>query len=59
MLPGILTVQEMCPRSACNSCGATQIDEILDKLQAWQELVPSEGGESRTEDVRDEALTLL
>ena len=49
----------MCPRSACNSCGATQIDEILDKLQAWQELVPSDGEESRTEDVRDEALTLL
>ena len=47
----------MCPRSKCNSCGATQIDEILDKLQTWQELVESDG--ENVEDVRDEALTLL
>lgn len=43
----------------CDSCGADQIDEILDKLQTWSALLEGDGDESRKEDIRDEALSFL
>jgi hypothetical protein len=52
--------KENCPGlPECNSCGATQIDDIVTKLKDWQDIIVSEGDESKKDDIRDEALTYL